>query len=280
MLLEDKIEPLVREIAHFLDITGAGAGSTWKGYRRDEDLKPWRRKKNDEVDFGRSNNTQARFEINKIRDLEPLPGTYIIHPEIVLEDKQKYGASVLIDNLNSDSESGAKTLSIEFADGETEADAISTSMKNELWATASVEAKVEAGPASAEAKVESGWKNTIELAWNKQTGKSRDTKISFTSEESAPPRTKLEQRLQWNEQTKQRRIQCSAMVDFDFMVGRWSHGDWNTGSPVRWESIEHLIAVAEKRGRVEHARYEHFSRRILRQPRDRSLWRGLSSFGR
>lgn len=277
MLLEDKIEPLCREIAHFLVLTGASAGTSWEGYKRGEDLRPRKRSKDDAVDFQRAENWQARLAVYDIREQEPAADTVVIHPEIVLSSKRKFGATVVIDNYNSDSPSGEKIMEIEFDDGETEADALSTSMTNETWATASAKVEAEVGPAKAEASVESGWKNTIELAWSKQTGRSRHTKVAFTSKEFAPPHTKLSQRLEWNEQTKQRRVECDSVIDFGFSLGRRSKRGgkwgWNTKSPVKWDSIDHLIAVAEKRGSVKHARYEHFSRRDMSEAERGSLER-------
>ena len=282
MLLEDKIEPLVREIARFLTMTDARAGSRWKGYTGGN-LRPLKREKNDRVDYVRSDGAkdgwQARIAAKDIREQAPQASTIVIHPEIVLSSKHKYGNTIIIDNIHSETESGPKELTVRFQDGESEADAISTSMVNEVWATSSQEASagVEAGPASAEVKVsaEQGWKNTIELAWNKQTGRTRERTVTFRSEEQAPPRTRLEQRLEWQEQTKQRRIECTATIDFGIEMGRrfvvkkrWR---WATGSPVKWDSIDHLIAVAEKRGRVEHARYDHFARRPLSAEERQSL---------
>ena len=269
MLLEDKVEPLAREIAHFLGLSGIFYGSSWKGYKRDEDLRPLKRQTDEDVAFVRTKNYQARVQFKGIREQQPEPGSIVVHPEIVLKSRQKYGASVTIDNYRSGSPSGKKYLEVEFADGETEAEALSGAFSTEVWAInkQSVSAQVEAGPASAEARAESeqGFRTTLEAAWNKQTGRTRDTRVSFHSEEFAPPWTLLEQRLMWTEQTKQRRVECAARIDCRVEIGRriairkkgWR---WTTRSPLVWESIDHLIAVAEKRGSVKHDGYEHFSR--------------------
>ena len=68
-LIRDEMEPLAREIAHFLVLTGATAGSRWYyhgGYKRGEDLIPHKQSKNDEVWYsreklGRSNSPVQYF---------------------------------------------------------------------------------------------------------------------------------------------------------------------------------------------------------------------------
>lgn len=284
-LLEDKLEPLVREIAYFLVISGAKAGSRWGGYGKG-DLRPLKREKNDAVAYvrndGAKDDWQARIQVSNVHELEIDPSTVVIHPEIILKTDQRFSGTVIIDAYNSSSRSGVKEFSIQFDDMEEEFNAVSAAFSTEVWAInkQSVSAKVEAGPASAEAKAESeqGFRSSIETAWEKQTGRSRTSKVAFHSEEFAPPYTKLEQRLIWNEQQKQRRIECEAKIDMKIEMGRRGkdkHGKWGwaSNSPVSWDSIDHLIAVAEKRGRVEHARYEHFSRRVLSKAELSSLER-------
>lgn len=277
MLLEDKVEPLARAIAEFLELAGIPHGSRWSGYRASEDLRPHKRVSDTRVDFVRTGGRdgwQARIALYDIREQEPDPSTIVIHPEIVLESKHKYGSTVVIDAYNSASPSGSKTLNIEFTDGETEANALSGAFKSEVWATtkASAEAGVEIGPASAKASVETetGFRTSLEAAWSRTTGRTRDTKVSFQSEEFAPAWTRLEQRLQWNEQTKQRRVECTALIDCGILIGRRStykgKWGWNSGSPLKWESIEHLVAVAERRGSVHHAGYEYFATHGLSGP--------------
>lgn len=277
MLMEDKVEPLARAIAEFLSLSGIPHGSTWgrTPYRADEDLRALKRTSDTEVSFVRTRGVrahEARIQLRDIREQEPDASTIVIHPEIVLETKPKYGASIVIDNYNSSSRSGPKELSVSFEDGETEADSLAGAFRAETWATtkASAEAGVEFGPASAKASVETetGFRTTLEAAWSRQTGRTRNTKVEFRSEEFAPPYTRLEQRLQWAEQKKQRRIECVAKIDCEVVVGRridrgkkgWA---WTTGSPLKWESIDHLVAVAERRGSIHYAGYEYFAKHNL-----------------
>lgn len=271
-LLEDKIEPLMRAIAKFLVATGASAGSSWGGYGGG-DLRPLHRTEDDQVDFVRNDggSWQARIRAEDVKEQEPKPETIKIHPEIVLSSKHKYGATIIIDNYNSGSKSGPKTFSVSFKDGEAEAESVSASMKNEVWAINKQTAKAEAGVAGAKAEAtaesEQGFRNTLEAAWERQTSRTREQDTEFSSEEFAPPYTKIEQRLQWDEQTKQRRVECVATVDFKIVIGRRQKAKgkwrWASGSPRVWDSIEHLIAVAEKRGSVDHACYHHYSRRPM-----------------
>lgn len=273
MLLEDKVEKLARAIAEFLAHTRLPHGSVWRDppYRAHEDLRPLKRTVDDEVSFVRTRGDrgwQARLQLSSIRELEPDPASIVIHPEIVLDSKPRYGATVVIDAYESSSPSGGKDFEVELLDGETELEAVNHAFRTEAWATtkASAEAGVEVGPASAKASVETevGFRTSLESAWNRQTGRTRETRVRFRSTEYAPAWTRLEQRLQWTEQTKQRRIECVARIDCRVVIGRrgthkgkWG---WASGSPVVWESVEHLLAVAQRRGSVHHAGYEYFAK--------------------
>lgn len=278
MLPEDIHEPLAREIAHFLAHVRAPIASSWVGYTRDEDLVPLKRKSNDAVEYVRASNGEARFRLNKLREQEPHPDSIVVHPEIVLESKPAATATVEIDNRLLSIPSEAHTFAKQFKDGESEQDALATSMVNEVWGQVEASAKAGIGVAEAEAKASAGWKNTITLAWNRQTGRTRETTAGGTFPFRAPPYTLVEFRLQWNIQTKQRRLECDAVMDAEICFGRRSKPKgkgwrWNSGSPMSWDSIEHLLAVAHKRGRVEHALYEFFSHRALDGEANKSLRR-------
>ena len=275
-LIRDEMEPLAREIAHFLVLTGATAGSRWYhhgGYKRGEDLIPHKQSKNDEVWYSREKEWGAQIRLYGILEQAPDPDSIVVHPEIVLHSRHRAGATITIDNLDLAIPSEAHTFYQEFKDGESEASAVSASFKNETWAVASASAKVEAGPASAEASTETGVRNTIELAWEKQTNRSREQTVGGSFPFRAPAHTMIQARLEWAEQTKQRRIECLAIMDCSIEIGRRSKHGWNTASPRRWKSIDHLIAVAEKRGRVEHDGYEHFAGMTLNAAQSASLVR-------
>ena len=267
MLLHQKVEPLLRELIHFAVMSGVGAGSTWGHYNRDQDLHPGYQPSDEEIWFGRDGYNQALARVFNVHEVEPDPSSIVVHPEIILSHSQKTGATLTIDNLHADLPSEPQTFSPSFKDGESEHSAVSASMKNEVWAKSSAEAKVEAGPASASASVESGWKNTIELAWNKQTGKTKEHTVAGSFPFRAGPHSLIVGQLVWDEQDKQRRIECDATLDFGFEFGRRrkrkSRWRWVSGSPARWDSIEHLIAVAEQRGSVHHRGYQHFGERPL-----------------
>ena len=275
-LVRDQMEPLAREIAHFLVLTKAARGSRWYhsgGYNREEDLIPLKQQTNDDVSYIREKQSEARIRLYNIVEQAPDPSSIVIHPEIVLASKPRAGATITIDNRDLGIPSEPHTFTQEFRDGESEANAVSASITNETWATASASAKVEAGPASAEASVETGVRNTIEAAWERQTNRSRESTTGGIFPFRAPAHTMIQARMEWAEQTKQRRIECDAIMDCAIEIGRRSKHGWNSKSPARWESIDHLIAVAEKRGRVEHFGYEHFAGMTLNEEQLDSLGR-------
>ena len=283
MLTRDRIEPLAREIAHFLVLCNAPVGSTWRDagrsplYQRGEDLMPLQQRRDEDVEFVRAWHKEGRVHMLGITEQAPDPSTIVVHPEIVLSSTPKAGTTITIDNLAGAIDSEPQTVTKAFRDGETEADAVSASLKNESWAIASAEAGVEAGPASAKASAETGTRTTIEAAWNRQTGRTRERVTGGSFPFRAEAGTYVEARIEWNEQTKQRRIECAAKVDCRIEIGRrrrrkgrWG---WTGGSPQQWASIDHLVAVAEKRGRVEHALYEHFAKLSMNCEQQESLER-------
>ena len=283
MLTRDLIEPLTREVAHFLVICGAPVGSTWYDagrspeYRNREDLVPLKQQKDEDVEFIRAWHKEGRIHCLGIREQAPDPASIVIHPAITLDSQHKAGASIEIDNRNGDILSEPHIFRQEFKDGESEMAAVSLSMTNEVWATASAEASVEAGPASASTSAETGWRNTIEAAWNQQTGRTSEETTGGEFPFRAPAGAYVEGRIEWVESTKQRRIECCATLDCKVEIGRrrrykgkWG---WASGSPQTWDSIDHLIAVVEKRGRVGMALYEFFASKSLNQEQQASLER-------
>lgn len=272
-LLEDQHEPCARAIAHFLASTDAPIGSSWADYEADEDLVPLQRREDDLVEYVRASNHEARMRLVGIKEREPDPSTIVVHEPIVLSSVPKASASIRIDNSAAERESEPYVWTKEFATGESEASAIEASVVSETWG----EAKVSGGIKVAEAEASTGFRNTLTAAWSRQTGRTRNQKTGGRFPLVAGPHSIVDGFLQWNEQTLQRRIEMDAMSDFGVEIGRrrrrkgrWK---WTSGSPQWWESIEHLIAVAEKRGSVHHALYEHYARRFVGQPRIEAIKR-------
>ena len=268
MLTEDKLEPVAREIAHFLVQNGVVPGSSWRDYDRSEDLIPLQRREDDLVEFIRASNNQARLRLLRIRELMPDPDSIKFHPAIVLRSEPKAEASITIDNLLGERQSEPHVFHKVFRTGTSEADAIEAGWQLETWATASASVSAGIGVAEGEVSAETGWRSTLSAAWSRQTGKTRDEETGGNFPFVAGPHSLVEAYLQWEEQTKQRRIECDASYDFAIEIGRRSKPKgkgwrWNTGSPLYWGSLEHLIAVAEKRGSVHHPLYQHFSTRVV-----------------
>lgn len=265
VLLEDKLEPLAREIAHTLVASRAPIGSSWADYHRDEDLIAFGRKEDDLVEYVRSHNHEARLHLFNIREMEPDLDSIVIHPTIVLDSVPRATASVEIDNLKSRHRSEPYIWTKEFSTGESELEAIEAGWEHESWG----EAKASGGVKGiAEGEASAGFRDKLSASWSRQTGKTKASKTGGQFALVADPRSRVMGFLQWAEQTLQRRIECDAKYDFGMEIGRrrkykrrpWR---WTSGSPQRWDSLEHLLAVMERRGSVHHALYEHFSHQVV-----------------
>ena len=275
MLLEDTLEPVVREIAEFLSQTGGYAGSSWEDYFATEDLIPFERVQDDLVEFVRASNHEARLRIFNIQEVDPDPETIVFHPTIVLKSEPKATASITINNLGSDRASEPFVWRKEWKTGESEGAAVEAGFSLESTTN------IEAGGEASQYKVSQEFKAVVSSAWTNQTGKSKEEMTGGEFPLVAGPFSIVEGYLRWNEQTLQRRIECYGSYDFGIQMGRrhkphrkgWR---WASGSPVTWDSLEHLLAVAEKRGSVHHAGYQHYSRltfplRYLEQIRAKRL---------
>lgn len=264
MLLEDQLEPAARAIADFLAQTGGGAGSSWDNYTLHEDLLPLRRTSDTEVEFIRPTNNQARFKLFNIHEIEPDVSSIKVHPTIILASEPVAETELVIDNLRNSRASEPVTWSKIIKTGENELNAIKAGWENETWGKA--EAKVSAGPA--EASVEAGFRNKLSAEWSRQTGRSHEETSGGVFPLVAGPHSLVRGQLVWNRQTRQNRVECDARYSFGIEMGRRSQHkrrgwSWRSGSPVRWDDIEHLLAIMEHRGSVHHARYEHYSRREI-----------------
>lgn len=263
-LLEDQLEPVAREIAHFLQRANAFCGSSWRGYTRDEPLIPFERKRNDLIEFVRIKNKEARINLYNIKEGAADPDSLIIEPPIVLEEKTRATTTVEVNNLESSRPSEPFRWTKEFSTGESELDAFETSIQHETTTTASAEAGIEG---VADAKVETTVRESFSAAYSRQTGITRSTTTGGEFALVADPHTFVRGLLRWSEQTLQRRIRMKADYTFGVEIGRRSkrkgRWDWNSKSPQRWESLEHLLAVAERRGSVKHDLYKHFAETTL-----------------
>ena len=267
MLLEDVLEPVARDIADFLSTTGAAAGSSWKDYHRNEDLIPLKRWSDDAVGFVRAKNHEARLVLSNIKERDPDPKTLIFHSPIVLESERKATASIEISNLDGDLPQ-SYTFKKQFKTGSSEEAAVQAGFSVEDTT------KAEVGGEASQFKLSKEFKTTVSSQWTNATGTTKDETTGGDFPLIAAPRTYVKAFLQWEEQTLQRRIECDGTYDFKIELGRYhrykkydagkarrtTRESWTSGSPVRWESLEHLIAVAEKRGSIHYARYEHYAK--------------------
>lgn len=266
MLLEDTLEPLARDIADFLCTTGGGAGSSWDNYHREEDLVSLERHRDDLVEYVRSTNHEARITLSNIRPVDPDPNTIVFHSPIILSSEPRVTASEEINNKSSREQS--YIFKKEFQTGENESNAVEAGFSTESTTT------IEAGSEASQFKVSQEFKLTVSSAWTNQTGKSKGEITGGEFPLIAPANTYVKGFLQWEDQTLQRRIECYGLYDMKIEIGRYQRYKkynarkarkkwryrWASGSPVYWDSLEHLIAVAERRGSVNHNRYRHYAR--------------------
>ena len=254
---------MARELAHTLVECLAPIGSSWEGYHRDEDLFAFGRKEDDLVEYVRSRNSEARLHLFNIREIEPDPKSIIIHPTIVLDSVPRANASVEIDNLKGRHRSEPYIWTHVETTGKHEQEAIEAGWEHESWGEAKVSGGVEG---IAEGEASTGFREKLSASWSRQTGLTKESKTGGQFALVADPRSRITGFLQWAEQTLQRRIECDAKYDFGIEIGRrrkykkrpWR---WTSGSPRRWESLEHVLAVMARRGSVHHDLYEHFAHR-------------------
>lgn len=262
MLLEHQLERVAVEIAHFLVSTGGHAGSAWDGYTG-EPLVALDRNSDELVEYVRRDDGEARLRLFNIHEVDPDPSTIVFHPEIVLESKRRAMASQELDNDTSEQQS--LVFRKEFKDAESELRAVEAGFSLENTAT------VEAGGEASQFTVTQEFKTTVSSAWKDETGKTKEETTGGEFPLIAAPYTYVKGQLEWDEQTRQRRIECYGTYDFGIEMGRrrWikrgtrRRWEWVSGSPVSWGSLEHLLAVAEKRGSVHHAGYRHYAGRSV-----------------
>ena len=267
MLLEDQLEPLARDIADLLATTDATPGSAWAGYHRNQDLIPDRRTEDDKIVYRRASNHEGMLMFEDIKWRDPDPAKLVFHPVIVLESTRRSSDAIEFPN-DTDIEQSF-TLNREFSNGESEDAAIQAGFSVENTY------KWEAGGEAAQFKVSQEFKTTVSAEWTNQTGTSKDTKVGGEFPIIAPPRTLVSARLEWEEQTQQRRITGFRDVDMKIIIGRrqkyrkydsrkarkTTRYRWTKGSPRTWDSLDHLIAVIEKRGSPTFQLYDHYARR-------------------
>ena len=278
-LQEHQLEPICREIAHFLIRADVPISSRWGGYDREKDLIPYRRVNDDVIDYRRADEGQARFHVFGLdgREGVPDPKTIEVLPVIVLDSKQVAAVTQEVDNRMSKRPSEPLIWTKEFDTGKSELEAFETSFENETKITASASVSGGVPGAEAEASVETETRNLFRAAYSRSTGVTENDKKGGTFSLVADPETFVKAVLEWEEQTLQRRIKMKAKIDFGFRIGRrrkvkrkgWQ---WASGH-INFKSIDHLIAVAERRGRVEYDLYHHFAKHNLSKWAKKSLER-------
>ena len=257
-LLEEILEPVAREIADLLVQSGASGASTWRGYTRNEPLKALKRDRDDQIDFVRSRNGDARLRLTKIRPVDPDPKSIVIHPPIVLESKPRVSASQEINNRTSEEQSFI--FKKEFKTGQSEESSVQAGFSVEHTTS------IKAGGEASQFEVTEEFKQTVSSEWSRQTGRSKEETTGGEFPLIAAPWTYVRGHLAWDDQKLQRRIECYGTWDFGIEFGRrrrvkrgrnrrW---EWSSGK-VSWESLEQLLAVAQRRGSVKDDCYEYFA---------------------
>lgn len=241
----DDMEPIARAVGALVsDVHKQERFFRWGDYTMDEDLIPVPQTEDNLVQFTRAREPKAKMELFNIRPIG-LEGL-IFHPAVVTHSEKKYGAVIEIDNRTG-IEQPPTALTREFARGETEMDSVSNSFSIRFQATLGT------GQASA-VKAEAELETTYMREWGRQTGLSRESKEGGQLLAVAPADTHMEARLEWTESDLIRHVEGFTTLDCGVRLGkhaRSSSRGWRWRGTRRWSSLDHLIAVCERRGSVK-----------------------------
>ena len=276
MLLEDQLEPLARTVADLIVQTEHPPGSAWADYQRSEDLIPLRRWSDTAVGYVRERNPEGRIILEDVKWRELNPENATFHPAIVLRSVQR--ASDIVEFHNPTSEVQGANITHRIAVGKNELTSILAAfgIKN----TTSAEASVKDPTGIAQAKASTTTETELRTEFSRQTGMSEEKEAGGTFPFRIAPYSGGEAVLTWLEEEQQRRVTGFREVDAKIIIGRhhryrkynarkarreWKEG-WTSGSPYVWDSVEHLVAVFEQRGSVDHKLYHQRAREPI--PRD------------
>lgn len=244
----DIFEPVARAVGEL--VSNCPGLYRWGGYTANEDLIALEQISDDQIRFIRSSDRFGRIDIFRIspKDLTDIK----FHDPTVLKTTRKAGASIEIDNRSGLTPEEYEWVK-EFNDGESELDSVSTGF------SASSKTTFGTGEGSSY-KFEQEFEFKITNEWSKQTGKTKDTKTGGKFSLVALPKTHVRGWLEWNEQDLRRRIEGLGTFDCAIRIGKFAPHKktgkrWRWQGDLIWNSLDDLIASAERRGSVHFPGY-------------------------
>ena len=259
MNLQFTLAPLARDIASFLSQTGGHAGQCWAGYDgRNEGLDPLISGQSDILEYSRSRNREARIRFENVRMVDP--AEVFFRDPYPAEEKVVSGRSKEYTNESQDPHTLTFTKR-DFPLGETEWQAVSEAWRN----------KDGGFPLS------TSFNDILYEQWKLGAGMDKETTIGGDFPLIVQPGRYVKAQLQWFERQWQRRTWAFGKYDMGVTLGKLIRSRrfnretsqyewceiWEKGSPIHWNSLDHLIAVAEQRGKPGWARYKHYQNRRL-----------------
>ena len=244
-LLDEQLKPLATHILDLLTYTKAPVGSTCEGFDLADRLVVQDFPRSDRVNYRRAGNTKnhCRVHLIDIRWLDPDPKT-IEFERIVLGSRQR--AEAVLSQCNRTAvEQTFGPFEKSFAVGQSESEAV------EAGFSATSTTSVEAGGEVYGGTVSQEFSTTVSAAWTRETGRTEEETTGISQEIVVSPYTCVEAKFTWSDVDLQYRITADQKADAKVEVGRrrhrGGHWGWTSGSPRTWDSIEHLIMVAERK---------------------------------
>ena len=260
MRTRDIIEPTVRKMCHLIVQSGAPVSPKWTGYTEDEDLIPLRTESDTDQHYVRAREGQARVVAFNIAPIAADARAIKVHPQTVRGSSPKAAFIGEVDNLGNPFPQDSAEWQKTFDNAKNELLAIEAGWEHE----STIEAKASAGiDGIAEVEAKATVRDRLYGSINRQTGNTSATASQAKWKFTAPPFTKVEGFLEWNEQDIVRHTENFSSYGFGLTIGRRHkprRGGWRWASGgLGWDSLDHFCATAEGNGSVKFALYEYWS---------------------
>ena len=272
MRTRDVIEPTIRKMCHLIVGSGAPVSGKWANYTEEEDLVPLRTESDTEQHYVRANDGQARVVAFNIAPVAADARAIRLYPQTVRGSLPKAAFIGEVDNLGNSFPQDSAEWQKAFDNAKNELLAIEAGWEHESTVEAKATASLE-GIAELEAKTTV--RDRLYGSVNRQTGNTSATASQATWKFTAPPYTRVEGFLEWNEQDIVRHTENFSSYGFGLMIGRrykpkrrgWR---WASGA-MHWDSLDHFCSTAGGNGSVHFALYDYWSDNPITP--DHPLWR-------
>ena len=260
MRTRDIIEPTVRKMCHLIVQSGAPISGKWAGYTEDEDLIPLHTESDTEQQYVRAREGQARVVADNICPMPTDARAIKLYPQTVRGTSPKAAFIGEVDNLGNSFPQDSAEWQKTFDNAKNELLAIEAGWEHE----STIEAKANAGiDGIAEVEAKATVRDRLYGSVNRQTGNTSGTGSQAKWKFTAPPYTKVNGFLEWNEQDIVRHTENFSSYGFALTIGRRHkprRGGWRWASGLLgWDSIDLFCSTAAGNGSVKFALYEYWS---------------------